>query len=184
MKRFLSAGVAGGSVIASYESDVVAWASEQASLIRAGRFELLDREHVAEEIESVARSEQRELASRMAVLLAHLLKWQYQMDKRRARWERTILAQRKEIAYGLHDTPQPRSQAPGSAMAGDGLGRGACPGCRGNRPRLFSRRLPVGDAGGPQRRVVTRHRGTQPSQVADLLLLQPNIPCETRALAL
>ena len=105
MKRFLSAGVAGGSVIASYESDLVAWASEQASLIRAGRFELLDREHVAEEIEAVARSEQHELASRMAVLLAHLLKWQYQVDRRRASWERTILAQRKEIAYGLHDTP-------------------------------------------------------------------------------
>ena len=50
-----------------YETDVVAWASEQARLIRAGRFDLLDREHIAEEIEDVGKSEQRELATRMAV---------------------------------------------------------------------------------------------------------------------
>ena len=104
METFVSAMFVGGDVRTSYESDVVAWASEQASLIRAGRFELLDREHVAEEIEDVGKSEQRELASRMAVLLAHLLKWQYQADRRVASWEKTILAQRKEIAYGLHDT--------------------------------------------------------------------------------
>jgi hypothetical protein len=51
-----------------YETDVVAWANEQASLLRAGRFELLDRDHIAEEIEDVGKSEQRELASRMSVL--------------------------------------------------------------------------------------------------------------------
>ena len=56
-----------------YETDVVAWASEQSRLIRAGRFELLDLAHIAEEIEDVGKSELRELASRMAVLLAHLL---------------------------------------------------------------------------------------------------------------
>jgi hypothetical protein len=50
---------------------VVAWANEQASLIRAGRFDKLDLAHIAEEIEDVGKSEQRDLASRMAVLLAH-----------------------------------------------------------------------------------------------------------------
>ncbi len=53
-----------------YENDIVAWANEQARLLRAGRFDLLDLEHLAEEIEDVGRSEQRELANRMAVLLA------------------------------------------------------------------------------------------------------------------
>lgn len=57
-----------------YEADVVAWANQQARLIRAGRFDLLDLEHIAEEIEDVGKSEQRELARRMAVLLAHF-KW-------------------------------------------------------------------------------------------------------------
>ena len=54
-----------------HEEDLVAWAREPAYQLRAGRFELLDLEHLAEEIEDVGRSEQRALASRMAVLLAH-----------------------------------------------------------------------------------------------------------------
>ena len=54
----------------SYESDVVAWAKEQAALIRSGHFDKLDLINIAEEIEDVGKSEQRELASRMAVLLS------------------------------------------------------------------------------------------------------------------
>ena len=78
----------------AYDKDINAWAQEQARLLRAGRFEMLDIEHIAGEIEDVGKSEQRELASRMAVLLAHLLKWQYQPERRGASWEKTIKAQR------------------------------------------------------------------------------------------
>ncbi|MDR3089077.1 MAG: DUF29 domain-containing protein, partial [Desulfobulbaceae bacterium] len=70
----------------AYETDVVAWAGEQARLLRAGRFDLLDIENIAEEIEDVGKAEQRELMSRMAVLLAHLLKWQYQPERRGKSW--------------------------------------------------------------------------------------------------
>jgi len=93
-----------------YEADVVAWANEQARMIRSGRFDLLDLEHIAEEIEDVGKSEQRELASRMAVLLAHLLKWQYQPERRGTSWKNTIRAQRKEIAYGLEEAPSMRTK--------------------------------------------------------------------------
>jgi hypothetical protein len=58
----------------SYEADVVAWASEQARLLRAGHFELLDRGRLAEETEDVGKGEQRELAIRISVLLAQLPK--------------------------------------------------------------------------------------------------------------
>ncbi len=92
----------------TYESDIVAWSQEQAGLIRAGRFDRLDLEHIAEEIEDVGKSEQREFASRMAVLLGHLLKWQYQPVRRGASWEKTIKAQRKELAYNLKETPSLR----------------------------------------------------------------------------
>jgi len=92
----------------SYDGDIVAWSQEQARLIRAGRFDLLDLVHVAEEIEDVGKSEQRELASRMVVLLAHLLKWAYQPDRRGASWEKTIKAQRKDMAYHLDETPSLR----------------------------------------------------------------------------
>ena len=52
----------------TYENDIVAWAKEQACLLRSGKLSILDIEHIAEEIEDVGKSEQRELASRMAVL--------------------------------------------------------------------------------------------------------------------
>ena len=87
-----------------YETDVVAWAHEQAGLIRAGRFELLDLENIAEEIEDVGKSEQRELASRMAVLLAHLLKWQYQPQKRTSSWTLTIKEQRRLVIRRIQKT--------------------------------------------------------------------------------
>ncbi|MVF24247.1 DUF29 domain-containing protein [Methylocaldum sp. BRCS4] len=89
----------------TYETDVVAWAQEQARLLRAGRFDALDIEHIAEEIEDVGKSEQRELASRMAVLLAHLLKWQYQPERRGSSWTATINTQRERIARRLERTP-------------------------------------------------------------------------------
>ena len=89
----------------AYEKDIVAWANEQASFIRAGRFELLDLEHIAEEIEDVGKSEQRELENRMAILLAHLLKWQYQPAIRGASWQKTIKVQRTQVNRRIQKTP-------------------------------------------------------------------------------
>jgi len=74
-----------------YETDVIAWANEQAAYVRAGRFDMLDLEHIADEIEDVGKSEVRELESQMTVLLAHLLKWQFQPSHRVFSWEVTIL---------------------------------------------------------------------------------------------
>lgn len=88
-----------------YETDVVAWANEQASLIRAGRFDQLDLEHIAEEIEDVGKSEQRELASRMAVLLMHLLQWAFQPQKRSVSWTLTIKGQRRLLVRRIQKTP-------------------------------------------------------------------------------
>lgn len=71
----------------SYESDVVAWASEQAAVIRANLFAQLDLKHIAEDIEDLGKTEQRELASRMAILFAYLLKWQYQLSRLSKSWQ-------------------------------------------------------------------------------------------------
>jgi hypothetical protein len=90
---------------ATYENDVVAWANEQARLIRAGRFDLLDLENIAEEIEDVGKSEKRELANRMAILIAHLLKWQVQPECRSSSWENRINNQRERIARRIEKTP-------------------------------------------------------------------------------
>ena len=93
----------------TYETDIIAWANEQARLLRAGRFDQLDLAHLAEEIEDVGKSEQRELASRMAVLLAHLLKWAYQPERRSTSWRVTIRAQRHAIQLRLKRTPSLKS---------------------------------------------------------------------------
>ena len=89
----------------SYEKDIVAWTQEQARLLRSGKLSELDVQHVAEEIEDVGKSEQRELANRMAILLCHLLKWVHQPDYRGASWEATIQTQRNSIERRLRKTP-------------------------------------------------------------------------------
>jgi len=88
-----------------YDVDVIAWAEQQAALLRAGRLEELDIAHIAEEIEDVGKSEQRELASRIAVLLMHLLKWQRQPERRGSSWRHTIAAQRHAISVRIKRTP-------------------------------------------------------------------------------
>lgn len=90
---------------ANYEGDVVAWANEQAALLRAGKFTELDIEHIADEVEDVGKSEQRELVSRMAVLLAHLLKWQFQPERRGKSWLNTIKLQRRLIKKRVDKMP-------------------------------------------------------------------------------
>ena len=92
----------------AYEADIAAWADEQARLIRAGQFDQLDLLHLADEIEDVGKSERRELVSRMAVLLAHLLKYQHQPERRSGSWDRTIREQRKAVLLALDETPSLR----------------------------------------------------------------------------
>ncbi|TAN46310.1 MAG: DUF29 domain-containing protein [Methylococcaceae bacterium] len=89
----------------AYEFDVIAWAQEQAALLRSGQFNLLDIEHIADEIEDVGKSEQRELNNRMSLLLAHLLKWQYQPGFRGSSWQVTIRTQRIQIQRHLKEVP-------------------------------------------------------------------------------
>ena len=88
-----------------YDADVLAWSREQAALLRAGRFTELDIAHLADEIEDVGKSEQRELANRMAVLLAHLLKWQNQTALRSRSLELTISEQRSRISRRIQKMP-------------------------------------------------------------------------------
>lgn len=95
----------GSGAAAVYDQDVILWSQEQARLLRDGRFAELDIEHLADEIEDVGKSEKRELANRMAVLLAHLLKWSRQSENRTASWRATISHQRKRIALALKETP-------------------------------------------------------------------------------
>ena len=88
-----------------YEQDFYAWTLKNAELLREGRLGDLDLEHLAEELESMGRSEKRELIHRLAVLLAHLLKWQVQAGRRGRSWQLTLKEQRRQAARVLHDNP-------------------------------------------------------------------------------
>lgn len=97
---------------ALYETDFYAWSREQADLLRAGKLAQADIDHIAEEIESMGRTEKRELVSRLTVLLKHLLKWRWQPDKRGASWEATIRVQRNRLVDHLDDNPSLKSLLP------------------------------------------------------------------------
>ncbi|MCI4624342.1 MAG: DUF29 domain-containing protein [Candidatus Magnetoovum sp. WYHC-5] len=88
-----------------YETDFYQWALHNANLIRQGRFSEIDLENVAEELEDMGRNNKRELESRLAVLIMHLLKWQYQPKKHSKSWVSTINTQRTDIELLLKNSP-------------------------------------------------------------------------------
>jgi hypothetical protein len=102
---------------ALYDQDFYAWSNEQAALLRAGRLGQADIEHIAEEIESMGKTEKRELISRLTVLLLHLLKWRFQAPKRVASWEASIRVQRNRLADHLDDNPSLKPLLPKALSA-------------------------------------------------------------------
>ena len=97
-----------------YDDDFVLWTERQATLLRrraAGELindDELDWLNLAEEIEAVGGNTRRELRSRLARLLQHLLKWHYQPEQRSRSWRATIRTQRQEIEELLADNPSLR----------------------------------------------------------------------------
>ena len=81
-----------------YERDETAWLEGTAELILQGRLKELDLVNLAEFLQDMARRDKREVLSRLAILLAHLLKWENQPDQRSGGWQATIDNQRNELA--------------------------------------------------------------------------------------
>jgi len=88
-----------------YDRDFYAWANEQSALLRTGNLSRADIANIAEEIETLGRSEKRELVSRLTVLLHHLLKWRFQPERRGRSWELSIANARDELTDHLGDDP-------------------------------------------------------------------------------
>jgi hypothetical protein len=83
---------------------------QNAQLLRQGRLSEIDVEHIAEELESMGKSERRELMSRLAVLMSHLLKWLFQPELRSNSWKYTIEEQRRGVTDLLEDSPSLRHE--------------------------------------------------------------------------
>jgi hypothetical protein len=88
-----------------YDKDFYAWTVHNAKLLRERNFSAIDVEHIAEEIESMGRSDKRELINRLAVLIAHLLKWKFQPGRRSNDWKYTIKEQRIKVRDFLEESP-------------------------------------------------------------------------------
>jgi Domain of unknown function DUF29 len=88
-----------------YQQDFQQWTSAQADALRNHAWEQLDIENLVEEIESLGKQQRQELRNRLRILLAHLLKWEYQAEKRSRSWQSTIREQREQIEDLLSDSP-------------------------------------------------------------------------------
>ncbi len=88
-----------------YDRDFHLWAKTMAELIRQGRFDQLDIDTLAEEVEDMGKSEARRIESYLKRLLHHLLKWQYQPDQQSNSWKASIRESREEIWKTINQNP-------------------------------------------------------------------------------
>ena len=88
-----------------YETDFYAWTQEQTSLLRNHQWSELDLENLIEEIDSLGKQQRQELRNRLSVLIGHLLKWEYQPQRRSRSWLATIRVQRRDTLRLLNDNP-------------------------------------------------------------------------------
>jgi len=93
-----------------YETDFYGWIQNQVAALRTRSLSGLDFDNLVEEIESMGKSEKRELESRLEVLFSHLLKWQFQPEFKGTSWELTIAEQRERIVDLLSDNPSLKSK--------------------------------------------------------------------------
>ena len=80
-----------------YEQDETAWLEAMSALAAEGRFADMDHPNLSEYLADMAKRDRREVFSRLVVLLAHLLKWEFQPDRRSGAWRGTIREQRREL---------------------------------------------------------------------------------------
>ncbi|NEQ25890.1 MAG: DUF29 domain-containing protein [Microcoleus sp. SIO2G3] len=89
-----------------YDTDFYAWAQEQAKLLRHHQWSQLDLPNLIEEIESLGKQQRAELRNRLKVLIGHLLKWEYQVERRSRSWLMTIRVQRRDTQELLEENPR------------------------------------------------------------------------------
>jgi hypothetical protein len=116
VKQTVTSAVAEKAVPADYNRDFYSWLIEQARHVRLGEWSAVDRDNLAEEIESLGREQFNKLESALRVLLIHFLKWDHQPSKRSRSWMLSIREQRLELEDVLDDNPGLRPRI-GEALA-------------------------------------------------------------------
>ncbi|MCP2727623.1 DUF29 domain-containing protein [Limnofasciculus baicalensis] len=88
-----------------YQTDFYAWTQAQAKLLHQQQWSKLDLANLIEEIESLGKQQRQEFRNRLSILIGHLLKWQYQSERRSRSWLATIRVQRRDTIRLLRDNP-------------------------------------------------------------------------------
>jgi hypothetical protein len=91
-----------------YETDYLKWIETTVEKLRVGDYSNIDWQNLIEEIEDLGRSERRSLESNLVVVLMHLLKWQFQPDRRSGSWKASIAEHRRRIRKAVKDSPSLR----------------------------------------------------------------------------
>jgi hypothetical protein len=88
-----------------YQTDFYAWTQLQAKLLEQQIWHELDISNLIEEIAGLGKQQQQELRNRLGILVGHLLKWDYQPQKRSKSWKATIREQRHQVQLNLQENP-------------------------------------------------------------------------------
>lgn len=100
------------NIQALYETDFNSWIQENIRLLKQSRFSEIDSENLIEELEGLIRRDKRELESNLLILIAYLLKWQYQKVYRCNEWLCKIIEQRMLITLFFKDMPSLKNYLP------------------------------------------------------------------------
>lgn len=95
-----------------YHQDFYAWLRQNIALLKQGNWTQIDRMYLLEELEEMGANQQNALSNRLRILLAHLLKWQYQVELRSRSWNATIYEQRSQIEELLDRSPSLKHYLP------------------------------------------------------------------------
>ncbi len=95
----------------TYLTDLNAWVAQTTQLLRERRWHEIDIPHLIEAVEDLGKSERRGIASQLTRLLLHLLKWQYQPQRRSDSWLDSITDARTQIELAIEDSPSLRTYA-------------------------------------------------------------------------
>ena len=93
---------------ALYDTDFVEWTAHTAELLRDGRFDDVDLEHVAEEIEDLGKNDRQTVLSHLSRLLMHQIKRKIQPERDGPSWRHSVTTSRTKIAYKIADSPSLR----------------------------------------------------------------------------
>jgi Domain of unknown function DUF29 len=88
-----------------YDTDFVAWAEETAALVRAGRLDEVDLEHVAEELEGLSGAQRKSVLSQLHRMIKHLIKQKIQPERDGTSWRVSIRSARNEMLYDVKTSP-------------------------------------------------------------------------------